>query len=318
MKNINIEKINLFYDFIDQACMTLYEEIGLGYLDALIRVGNDLVFEIDESRLNDETIEKLDEIYDNLRQQSFYNEEIRLAWELLLVKGFKHKNLPLNVMTPDTINYLISVILKDKFEEKKVTIMDTLLGTSNLLQAIANNMDQDVELIGIEKEEHLVKLSEIASNLQNNEMKIYYQDALKEVYDKVDVVVGDLESYEYSGEINSILYEKGIRYFPYLVIEKRLDNIIDDGYFVYVIDNDFFSKEDNGIFKSYLQENATLVALIVLPQSIVQEGHVGKSILIGKKKVLQNYHMAILNILNFEKDYLEDVFNKLEQIVKDI
>ena len=318
MNGINIEKINLFYDLMDQACMSLYEDIGLDYLDALIRVGNDLVFEIDESRLSEETLSKLDEIYENLRNQSFYNEEIRLAWELLLVKGFKHKNLPLNVMTPDTINYLVSVILKDKFEGKKIKIMDTLLGTSNLLQAIANNMNQDSELIGIEKEEHLVKLSEIASNLQNNEMKIYFQDALKEVYDKVDVVVGDLESYDYDKEVNSVLYEQGIKYFPYLLIEKRLDNIIDDGYFVYVIDNDFFSKEENGVFKSFLQERATLVALIVLPQSIVQEGHVGKSILIGKKKVLQNYHMAILNILNFEKDYLEDVFNKLEQIVKEI
>ena len=30
------------------------------------------------------------------------------------------------------------------------------------------------------------------------------------------------------------------------------------------------------------------------------------------KKVLNNYHMSILNILNFEKDYLEDVLKKLE------
>ena len=124
-----------------------------------------------------------------------------------------------------------------KFEGEKITVIDTLLGTSNLLQAISNNFNSDVELIGIEKEEYLVKLSEISTNLQNNEMKIYYQDAMNSIYDKADVVVGDLESSDYQGEFVSELTEMGITYLPYLLIGKRLENIVDDGYFVYVIDN---------------------------------------------------------------------------------
>lgn len=318
MININLEKINMFYDLVDQACMDLYEDIGLNYLDALIRVGNDLVFEIDDSKISPEILAELLEIYESLRNQTFYNEEIRLAFELLMVKAFKHLGLPLNVMTPDTICYLVSMIIKDKFEGNKITIIDTLLGTSNLLQAISNNVNSDIDLIGIEKEEYLVKLSEISTNLQNNEMKIYYQDAMSSIYDKADVVVGDLESSEYEGEFSSELTEMGINYLPYLLMGKRLENIIDDGYFVYIIDNDFFSQEKSEEFRKYLEDKATLLTLIVLPQSIVQNGHPGKSIIIGKKKVLNNYHMSILNILNFEKDYLEDVLKKLENIVKEI
>lgn len=318
MNNINLEKINMFYDLVDQACMDLYEDIGLNYLDALIRVGNDLVFEVDDSKISPEILSELLDIYNSLRNQIFYNEEIRLAFELLMVKAFKHLGLPLNVMTPDTICYLVSMIIKDKFEGKKITVIDTLLGTSNLLQAISNNFNSDVELIGIEKEEYLVKLSEISTNLQNNEMKIYYQDAMNSIYDKADVVVGDLESSDYQGEFVSELTEMGISYLPYLLIGKRLENIVDDGYFVYVIDNDFFSQEKSEEFRKYLEDKATLLTLIVLPQSIVQSGHPGKSIIIGKKKVLNNYHMSILNILNFEKDYLEDVLKKLENIVKEI
>lgn len=318
MNNINLEKINMFYDLVDQACMDLYEDVGLNYLDALIRVGNDLVFEVDDSKISPEILSELLDIYNSLRNQTFYNEEIRLAFELLMVKAFKHLGLPLNVMTPDTICYLVSMIIKDKFEGRKITVIDTLLGTSNLLQAISNNVNSEVELIGIEKEEYLVKLSEISTNLQNNEMKIYYQDAMNSIYDKADVVVGDLESSKYQGEFASELTEMGISYLPYLLIGKRLENIEDNGYFVYVIDNDFFSQEKSEEFRKYLEDKATLLTLIVLPQSIVQSGHPGKSIVIGKKKVLNNYHMSILNILNFEKDYLEDVLKKLENIVKEI
>lgn len=321
MGTIRNDRVDLFFESFDSACMALYEDIKINYLDALIRVGNDIVFQVDDSKISEETYNKILGIYKDLVNVSFTNEEIRMALELLIVKAFKHANLSLDILTPDVINYFLTMIIEMKFSgRKKISILDTLLGTANSLQAISNNLSVKSELIGIEKEDYLIKLAQVSSNLQNNEMKIYYFDALNQIDDLVDVVIGDLNncSYEVEKCENSYLFEKGVKYFPYLLIEKRLDNIVDDGYFMFVIDNDFFKAENNQIFKEFLNERVTLMALIVLPQSLVREGCVGKSILIGKKAVLDNYHMSILNIERFEKDYMKDMMFRIKELVKDI
>ena len=114
MNLIRNEKIDLFFELFDSACMALYEDINIDYLEALIRVGNDLIFEVDDSRISEETYNKIFSIYNDLVNVSFTNEEIRLALELLIVKAFKHKNMPLDLMTPDTISYFISIIIEEK------------------------------------------------------------------------------------------------------------------------------------------------------------------------------------------------------------
>ena len=318
MDKVNMDNVNMFYDIIDDACMLLYEELHLDYLQALIRVGNDIVFEIDDSKISLEAYNKLKDIYLGLDNKQFNCEEIRLAFELLIVKAFKHADVSLDILTPDTICYLFSVIIKDKFQGQKIAILDTLLGTSNLLQAISNSLEETPKLIGIENNLNLAKLSEISSNLEGNEIKIYFQDALNSVMDRVDIVIGDLEAKDYKDKADLDLLNKGVTYFPYLVIRKRLENIKDGGYFMYVVDNDFFEQEGSKLFHDELVKEATLMALITLPKSMVQEGRVGKSILIGKKEVLSDYKIALINIDNFDKDYLKAVFVRLEKLVNEI
>ena len=73
-----MDNVNMFYDIIDDACMLLYEELHLDYLQALIRVGNDIVFEIDDSKISLEAYNKLKDIYLGLDNKQFNCEEIRL------------------------------------------------------------------------------------------------------------------------------------------------------------------------------------------------------------------------------------------------
>ena len=315
---MNFEKIDLYYDLLDRAAMIIYEDIHLDYFESFLRVSNDINYQFDDALLSEEAIKKLEEIYEVISLETFYNEEIRLALELLIIKSFKHINFPLDLMTPDTINYLLAMIIKTKYPTQDIAILDTCLGTANTLNAISNHLDCEIHLAGIEKNETMVKLAVAVSNLQSNQVNIYYQDALAQVPFRGEVVIGDLENYNYDGEAKLELYQQGIRYFPYLVIEARLENIIKDGYFFYVIDNDFFSKPGNETFHSFLIDKATLVGLIVLPENLVQEGHAGKSILIGKKAVLENYNMMVLRLENFAKENTEKLFNEIKDMMEQI
>lgn len=295
---IDGQNIDIFYDLIDEACMRYYEDIHLDYLDAFIRVTSDILEGLDDSHISDEAITDLKNIYDKIFNLNILNEEIRLALTLIIIKGLKHRNLPLDIITPDTIGYLYTYLIDLLGKGNKCTIIDTALGVSALSQTVINNAE-NIEIIGIEKEELYVKVAKCVSDLLDNNVKIYFQDPSKIIYDMCDFVIGDLNR----------LDDK------YEVILDRLDNLKENGYFIYLIDNDFFSNTTNG-FKEALDKVATLTGLIVLPDNFTTGEHVGKSILIGKKAVLNNYHMSILKIESFEKETIADTFNKVKKMIQ--
>ena len=239
-KNIDNKKIDLFYKLVDKACMIYYNDLGTDYLEAFIKVSESLTDEFDEMKLSKKSIEKLNAIYNEISENDFLNEEVRIACELILVKGLKHRNVLLDFMTPDVINYLYVHIVKSIIDNcnfgDEITILDTVLGTSNLLQTIINNIEEykDIKIhgIGIEKDELLVHLSKALSNLLDNEIIINFNDALKKINNCANIIVGDF------GESKDV----------YEIIKLRLDNLADDGFFVYVVNNDFFTNAPKDLF----------------------------------------------------------------------
>ena len=149
--------VDIFYDFLDKACMAIYDDIHLDYLESFLIVSNaitkittDDVDIMDPSfydkRLSNKCVKKLSKIYTDLEEYEFSSEVVRLATELILIKGFKARNLLLDFVTPDTINYLFSYIInsiirynKEYSDMDNIRILDTVLGTGNLVQTIINN-----------------------------------------------------------------------------------------------------------------------------------------------------------------------------------
>ena len=111
--------IDKFYDLIDECCMLLNEKIKLNYFDALIRVANDIVYEIDESKLDEQDIAFLVEKYNVLTSLTITNEEVRQAMQLLIIKAMKHINMNLEIMTPDYVSFIIGYIIDSYFKNQK-------------------------------------------------------------------------------------------------------------------------------------------------------------------------------------------------------
>ena len=245
------KKVNKFYDLIDKACLIYYEDIKMDYLEAFIKVASDLTDDFDEGTLSDEAIDKLNQIYHKIEDDSFLNEEVRLACELIIVKGLKHRNLVLDFITPDVINYLYTYIVRAILKytnyknKKEIVILDTLLGTGNLLQTIINNVDGvEISGVGIDYDELLVHTAKALSELLGNELVINYQDAKNENYQYADIVIGDF------GNVEGV----------YDIIVKRSINLPDGGYFIYLVDNDFFRRSTAGAISSRFALNSTETA----------------------------------------------------------
>jgi site-specific DNA-methyltransferase (adenine-specific) len=300
------KNVDIIYDCLDEAAMMIYEALRLDYLHCLIRVIDDIVKGTNESGLSLETVEKLEAIYNKFSQHSFVNEEIRLALELLIIKAFKHKgNYSLDLMTPDSVAFLFAYLV-NKIGDNKITIMDVALGTGNLINAICNYYEHDCDLIGIEKDQNLCELARACSDLQDNNMRIYCNDNIFPNYDRCDIVIGDLD-----GEI------KDDKYHPYEVITKFWDNLEEDGFFIYLIPNDFFNQKGANEFKSNFK--GTFTGLIVLPSTMFSNNHVGKSILIGTKKHIDKYDLLLVDFPSLNnQEKVKETIVMIDQWIKNL
>lgn len=315
-----MKNVDLIYDIFDQAAVIHYEHTGINYLDALSEINKNLNNNEYHKKLDEKIIEKLEFIYKPILEGNFLNEEVRLALELYIIKGLKHINYPPNIMTPDFINYLFVVIINELFLDEDINIIDTNLGTGNMLGAIKNNFPNNMNLIGIENDIKLTEFANAFMDIQANEIKIFFQDALNRIFEVADVVVGDLASYDVEDglKFDNILYLNNIRYFPYLVISSRLDNIKDNGYFIYLVDNDFFSRKEMSVFKKYLDEHANLIGLITLPLEIFKDDHRGKSIIIGKKTDNKSSEIMAIEVSGLDKESLNRSISKIRTMINKI
>lgn len=299
--------IDKFYDLIDECCMLLNDKIKLNYFDALIRVVNDLVDQIDDSRLDESDVLLLEEKYNKISEITITNDQVRQVMQLLIIKAMKHINMNLEIMTPDYINYIISFIIDCYFSDlKKITVLDVEVGTGNLVNTISNFVKCETDLIGIENNKLLINLCKANCEIQNNVISLYFQDVLTKIVEEVDVVVGDLDCITMND-----------KYYPYEIINNYLLNIDDDGLFIYLIENDFFNQKQMVDFKKNF--SGTFLGLIVLPNELFNKNHIGKSLLIGTPKKLNNFEMMIMQMssLNNQEKIIHNI-NEIQQWIKKI
>lgn len=237
--------------------------------------------------IDEESEQKLQNIFDSLSDKlegyPLTNEEMRRALLLLDINGFKHINFPLDYITPDVVSIICNRIIQSVYDGP-ITLLDFNFGIGNLAFYIANHLNQDVKLIGIENHSLLVRVSAHKADLMEREMVLYHQDALEVVPSDVDVVVSDIATHDYENAgYESKLYNEGVRYFPYLAIERYLE-VNTNPLYIYVIDNNFFLKEGNEKFKELIKEKANIISLVALPSTFFTSEENAKSLLIMKKK----------------------------------
>lgn len=295
--------VDQFYDLIDECCMKLNEKLHLNYFDSLIRVVNDILYEVDDSKLDEEDLNFLEEKYNQLPNIKITNEEVRLTMQLLIIKAMKHVNMNLEIMTPDYINYIVGYLINSYYNgsQKKITVLDVEVGTGNLINTISNYVEVDTNLIGVENNKMLIELCKANTEFQNNEIELYFQDVLTTFLGEADVIVGDLDCETKDG-----------KFYPYEIILNYLPNLNEDGIFIYLIENDFFTKEQMNDFKNKF--NGTFLGLIVLPSNLFHKNHVGKSLLIGTGKKLTSFEMMIIQLSDLNNK--EKFYSDLEEIQK--
>ena len=286
---------------VDNTAVTNYdkEKGRLNYYECLCTVIDYFleIKNIDESHLDEETIEKIKSLFEDLDQEieenSLNSEEVRRALLLLDIKGFKNLNFSLDLITPDNVGFIVTKLVERLISKKKCTMLDFNFGIGNLAFIITNNLDKKINLIGIDNHSLMAEIAIHKSNLMQSDITIFHQDALEYLPKDIDLVVSDIATYDYINDsYSSKLYDKGVRYFPYLAIEHYL-NLNNDVTYIYIIDNNFFSQKGSEELRELLDEKATMKAFITLPQDMFQSPDLGKAILIIENKPSDHKNVPI-------------------------
>ena len=278
------ENYDFFYDVIDEACMLICSETNCNYLDALIRVSKDLVEDIDDSRLDEAALNKLGQIYDKLNERVCSNEDIRLAYTFLFVKALKHAKYSLDILIPDSIGLVIANIVR-KYFDYNINMLEINAKCASLTNTIANFIDLDTYCFAQEEDSKLASLAKYSSNVADRDIVVYNNKLLDPLEVSVDLVIGYLES---------VVEENN--YIPYKAISKLMKYLDEEGLFIFLIDNDFFSYPDLNNFRNTF--TGTLLGLLILPNTLFQ-GNKTRSILIGSKKQINDFEMIVVNLPSF-------------------
>ena len=263
VKQDNVEKL---FDVFDQSAILYYEKLKISYLDGLVKTCENILANSVESDLEDLNI-KLMELIDSIKDIDFNKEEIRKAFQYSCLRGLKHQNISNQMVTPESIGIFISYLVNKFYDKDNLVIFDPLVGTGNLISGLANNLEEQTTLVGVENDMIFYKLSQALFGMLEYGNNVYYQDILSFNNFESDLAVTD-----FSGIEQEKIYE---------IIKHIYSLLKEDSFFISIIDNTFFDDEKIRDFIYEVKDKWHFFGMIVLPESIFKNNH--KSIFILQK-----------------------------------
>lgn len=297
---INEVNIETLYDVLDESATLLYERLKMPYLKGIVRTCENIIANsanTDNQEINDLLNQKIEKI----SHIEFQKEEIRKAFQYAVLKGLKHQKISNQMMTPESIGMLMGYLIQKLYDVNQLRIYDPLIGTGNLITSIANQIDYDVELIGVDNFGDSYELSQALFGMLGYGNQIFYQDTRTSSNIDADVIISDISAVQQS-EI-------------YDIINHQTKNIKDNGYFIFMVDNLFFEALNVKEFIKEINKRWYLFGMMILPEEVFKTQE--KTILILQdkgKEFIQPDSFMMVEIPGFkDQNALANVIGQLNQ-----
>jgi len=287
---MKLSPVEHLFTVFNETSSILQEELSCTYLEALAETGENLfhgsVLQDEVSEINEKRLKKS---YEKLNLSAYAKEDIRKSFQLAILKGMKENVQPHHQMTPDSVGMLIGYLVLKFVRKPAFRLLDPAVGTGNLLTAVMNQqIGKQVEGIGMEIDDVLIKLAYVNANLQEQQVQLFNQDSLQQIFiDPVDAVVADLPIGYYPDDVRSADYKlaasEGHSYSHHLFIEQSMNAVKSGGYLFFVIPNGLFESQEAPKLRAYLKETAYIQGMLQLPLTMFKTEKAAKSILILQK-----------------------------------
>ncbi|MFE8697013.1 class I SAM-dependent methyltransferase [Cytobacillus sp. FJAT-53684] len=289
---MSITPVEQLFTVFNETALIIQEELSCTYLEALAETGENIFQEsiLQSDELSELTVKRLKKSYDSIRISDFSKEDIRKSFQLAILKGMKENVQPNHQMTPDAVGMLVGYLVDKFVPEKSFRLLDPAVGTGNLLTTVMNQQPtKNIEAIGLEIDDILIKLSYVNANLQQHPIQFFNQDSLEPLFiQEADAVVSDLPVGYYPNDVRAAEYEmkadQGHTYAHHLFIEQSMRHVKAGGYLFFIVPNGLFESEQAPKLHEYIKEYAVMQGLLQLPQTLFKNKNAAKSIFILQKK----------------------------------
>ncbi|GGE52144.1 adenine-specific DNA methyltransferase [Pullulanibacillus camelliae] len=309
--------LNHLFERLDQTASIIEQHEEVSYLEALCLTADNIT----EATIKQADIkDQLEPLYADFFVDGMRAEDIRKAFQLALLKGMKQAAQPQHQMTPDGIAIFMSYLLNKLPLPENYRLLDPVVGSANLLTTALNHVDKRPgQALGVEIDDLLINTAHANVTLQQQDVELYHQDALRPLLiQPADVVVTDLPvgTYYNKEHAKSFMLGKSQQpYSHYLLIEQSLNYLNPSGYFIGLVPNNLFEGDKDKQLHQLLQSQAVILGLIELPESLFKDTRHAKSILLLQKngQGIKRPEQALLVKLPSFKNH-EAIANIMEKI----
>lgn len=277
-----------------EAVECLQEALNVSLVDALVETFDNLEsgeIRVEMGAPNQKTVAELKERYAALDYKNWSKAQKKQVYGLLVLKAINDDGRDANQMpTPPLLATVLTLFMDKLLPKKKQVLLDPAVGSGNLLfsvdqQLAAQNHSADrFDLVGLDNDEEMLNLADVAAHLAGLKADFYCQDALTDWPVKPDVVVSDLPIGFYANDDNAKNFDlrtkEGHAYAHVLFVEQIVKNLAEDGFAFLLVPQNMLTGTVGAGFMPWLASKVHLQAIVQLPSSLFQSKISQKSILI--------------------------------------
>ena len=280
---MDFEKIEQAYTYLLENIQVIQNDLATNFYDALV--------EQNSIYLDGETdLEQIKENNQTLKRLALRKEEWLKTYQFLLMKASQTEPLQANhQFTPDVIALLLVFIVEELLASEEVSILEMGSGMGILGATFLTSLSKKVDYLGLEVDDLLIDLAASMADVIGLEASFVQGDAVRpQMFKESDVVISDLPVGYYPDDAVASRYQVASSqehtYAHHLFMEQGLKYIKSDGYAIFLAPSDLLTSPQSDLLKGWLKEEASLTAMISLPENLFVNSKQSKTIFILQKK----------------------------------
>lgn len=280
---MDFEKIEQAYTYLLENVQIIQNDLATSFYDALIEQNGIYL----DGQTNLEQVKKNNEA---LKRLAFRKEEWLRTYQFLLMKAAQTEPLQANhQFTPDAIGHLMIFIIEQLCPTEDLSLLELGSGMGILGASFLTSMNKKVDYLGIELDDLLIDLAASMAEVMDLQMGFVQGDAVRpQVLKESDIIVSDLPVGYYPDDQTASRYQVAAKnehtYAHHLLMEQSLKYLKTGGYAIFLAPTDLLTSPQSELLKSWLTEQAQLVAIIALPEDLFAQGAQSKTIFVLQKK----------------------------------
>ena len=280
---MDFEKIEQAYTYLLENVQIIQNDLATSFYDALIEQNGiylDGQTALEQVKKNNQAIKRL----------ALRKEEWLRTYQFLLMKAAQTEPLQANhQFTPDAVGHLMIFIIEQLCPTEDLSLLELGSGMGILGASFLTSMNKKVDYLGIELDDLLIDLAASMAEVMDLQMGFVQGDAVRpQVLKESDIIVSDLPVGYYPDDQTASRYQVAAKdehtYAHHLLMEQSLKYLRTGGYAIFLAPTDLLTSPQSELLKSWLTDQAQLVAIIALPEDLFAQGARSKTIFVLQNK----------------------------------